>query len=213
MSEHVAIVDCGSGNLRSVANALSRAAREIGADAHIDVTADPAAVSRADRVVLPGVGAFGAYMAGLGAIPGMGPALEHAALRAAKPFLGICVGMQALATRGLEFGETAGLGWVPGRVERFSDRPGRRIPHMGWNEVEILAPHTPFRCLEGEDLYFLHSYRFLPESDTSIAAVCQYGEQVVAAVARDNILGAQFHPEKSQRAGLAFLAAFLKWRP
>jgi len=213
MAERVAIVDCGSGNLRSVANALSRAARDSGAGASIEVTADPATVLRADRVILPGVGAFGACMAGLGAIADMIPALERAVLLDQRPFLGICVGMQALATSGMEFGETAGLGWIPGRVERFEEIPGRRVPHMGWNDITAAASNSPFSILDGADLYFLHSFRFVPENPSSVAAICRYGEDVVAAVARDNILGAQFHPEKSQRAGLAFLAAFLAWRP
>lgn len=213
MTERLCIVDCGSGNLRSVENATARAAREAGLALRVSVSSDPHEVASADRVILPGVGAFGAYMRGLTAIPGLLAALEQSALIERKPFLGVCVGMQALATRGREFGETDGLGWIAGEVRRLDDRPGRLIPHMGWNEVETAATHPVLDSVGGRDAYFLHSFHFVPENVSAVAAFCSYGERLVAAVARDNILGVQFHPEKSQEAGLSLLCAFLRWRP
>jgi glutamine amidotransferase len=213
MTERLCIIDCGSGNLRSVENAAARAAREAGLALRILVSADASEVASADRIILPGVGAFGAYMRGLAAIPGLLGALEKSALIGRRPFLGICVGMQALATTGFEFGETDGLGWIAGEIRPLENRPGRRVPHMGWNEVNLAAPYPVLDCIAGRDAYFLHSFHFVPDNDHSAIAFCDYGERLVAAVARDNILGVQFHPEKSQDAGLALLGAFLRWRP
>jgi glutamine amidotransferase len=213
MTERLCIVDCGSGNLHSVENAAARAAREAGLAVRISVSSEAEQVASADRIILPGVGAFGAYVQGLAAIPGLLSALEKAVLVRGRPFLGICVGMQALATRGFEFGQTDGLGWIAGEVRRLEERPGRRIPHMGWNEVAAAAPHPVCDAIGGRDAYFLHSFHFVPENTASAIAFCSYGESLVAAVARDNILGVQFHPEKSQDAGLDLLAAFLRWRP
>lgn len=215
MADNVVIIDCGSGNLRSVEKALQRAAREAGIAAHISVTGDPAAISHADRIVLPGVGAFAACMAGLEENPEIVPALEHSVLVEGRPFLGICVGMQMLAGRGLEFEEIQGLGWLPGETRRLDPAPGRRIPHVGWNDVSFEP--GPLASAGGaaraDDFYFVHSFHFVPENRAVIAGVCDYFGEVVAAVQRDNILGVQFHPEKSQEAGLSLLARFLAWRP
>ncbi len=197
----LALIDYGAGNLHSVHNALKAA----GGD-DILVTRDPQAVRAADRVVLPGVGAFAACMGGLQAIPGMIDALGEAALARAVPFLGICVGMQLMADTGLEHGESAGLGWVRGRVGALD--PARvKVPHMGWNDVAPTAPHP--LILPGE-AYFLHGYAFTGDD---VLATTDHGGPVVAAIGRDNLIGVQFHPEKSQRYGLDFLARFLEWRP
>lgn len=215
MGETLAIVDYGSGNLRSVAKGFERAAYEAGRSVDVVVTGDADRVAQADRIVLPGVGAFAACRAGLDAAPGMVDALESAVRDEGRPFMGICVGMQLLATRGLEFGETPGLGWIAGDVAALPiDEPGLRAPHMGWNEVsstntsDVLAS-----AAEGADFYFAHSFSFEVENEEDVAAVCTYGARFAAAVANDNICGVQFHPEKSQAAGVAVLAAFLAWRP
>ena len=205
MADAVALVDYGAGNLHSVENAL----RAVGAQVH--VTADAGEVAKAERIVLPGVGAFGFCAGGLRAVDGMVEALEARVLGDGVPFLGICVGMQLLATRGLEHGETPGLGWIAGDVVAIE--PGReqvRVPHMGWNDV-MLARHKP--VVEAGEAYFLHSYHFVPEDENAVAARTDHGGKLVAAVAKDNILGVQFHPEKSQRYGLDLLARFLEWAP
>jgi glutamine amidotransferase len=199
------VVDYGAGNLRSVANALGAAGEH---DAR--VTREPAQVAAADRLVLPGVGAFGACMAALAAIPGMVEALERAVLGRGIPFLGICVGLQLLAGEGHEFGVHAGLGWVPGKVVRLApENPRLAVPHIGWREVEA----TGSGPVTSGWAYFVHSFRFEAEDAADVAAWCDYGGPVVAAIRRANILGVQFHPEKSQAEGLAFLARFLAWRP
>ncbi len=211
----VALIDYGSGNLRSAEKALARAARE-GATGHeITVTADPFVVTKAERIVLPGVGAFADCMAGVTAIPGMRQALDEAVLARAVPFLGICVGMQLLATIGREFGETAGLGWIDGEVVKLSPAdPALKIPHMGWNELTILRPHPLFAGIaSGAHAYFVHSYEFRTEDSEAVLATTDYGGPVTAAVGRGNIAGTQFHPEKSQAVGLRFLQNFLSWWP
>ncbi len=212
MAQQVAIIDYGSGNLRSVEKAFERAARESGLAAHFTVTDDAALIRAADRLVLPGVGAFGACMAGLSARAGLLEALEHGVLAMGRPFLGICVGMQLLADRSQEFGSHDGLGWIVGDVKPF-DGAGLRTPHMGWNEIAVPAPHPLLDGLHGEAFYFAHSYCFDPENNAHAVAFCDYGERFAAAVARDNIAGVQFHPEKSQRAGLRLLQNFLHWDP
>lgn len=219
MSEKIVIVDYGSGNLRSVQKAFERVITDTGASAHALVSDDPAQIANADRVVLPGVGAFGACMAGLSENINVVSALEHAVLADHKPFLGICVGMQLLADRGLEFGETPGLGWVAGDVKPLpivgpdgADAGRLRVPHMGWNTVTFENAHPVFDG-PADDFYFVHSYHFTPENDAHITGVCRYGETIVAAIARDNIVATQFHPEKSQAAGLALIGRFLNWRP
>ncbi|MGU3538239.1 imidazole glycerol phosphate synthase subunit HisH [Methylobacterium sp. A54F] len=215
--ETVAIIDYGSGNLHSAAKAFERAAREAGV-ARILVTRDPEAVAAADRVVLPGVGAYADCRRGLDAVPGMVEAMEEAAHRKGRPFLGICVGMQLLATRGLEYETTAGLGWIPGDVGpiRPAD-PGLKVPHMGWNTLRPDRAHPLLDGIPtGEDglhAYFVHSYALKADRPDDVVAHSDYGGPVTAIVGRDNVAGTQFHPEKSQRLGLALIANFLRWRP
>ena len=215
---NVAVVDYGSGNLRSAAKALSRAAQESGSSASILVTDDAAVVAAADRVVLPGVGAFADCKRGLEAVDGMAAAVEEAVRVRGRPFLGICVGMQLMADRGLEHGETAGFGWLAGDVVRLSsgtDADGHplKIPHMGWNTLSVDRPHPVLAGIaSGDYAYFVHSYHFKAETD-AILATSEYGETVTAMVGRDTIVGTQFHPEKSQATGLRLLANFLAWSP
>lgn len=208
MAETLALIDYGAGNLHSVANALKAA----GAEA-VTVTADPDVVRAADRIVLPGVGSFKACAEGLRAIPGLIAAMEERVQVGGAPFLGICVGMQLLATRGVEHGVTAGLGWIAGEV-RLIERtdPAIKIPHMGWNDV-ALTPHYKSMLIEPGEAYFLHSYHFATAEGASVAAMTDHGGGVVAAVAQGNIVGVQFHPEKSQAFGLALLSRFLEWKP
>ena len=200
----LALIDIGSGNLHSVENAL----RAAGA-ADVLITADPDAVRGADRIVLPGVGAFGACAASLRAIKGMEEALGEAVLGpAARPFLGVCVGMQLMADAGEEHGEHRGLGWMPGRVRLLTPAdPDARVPHMGWNDVVPTGDHL---LVPPGEVYFLHSYAFHGDG---VLATTDHGGPVAAAIGRDNLLGVQFHPEKSQRYGLELLSAFLEWRP
>ena len=216
----VAIVDYGSGNLQSAAKAFERAAREANIAAEIQVTADPARVARADRVVLPGVGAFADCKAGLEALSGMTDALTEVAITRARPFIGICVGMQLMATGSLEHGWHAGLGWIAGEV--IGIKPGRgpsgeplKVPHMGWNELMIREPPHPILAGlgDGDHLYFVHSYHMVPESEANIRATTDYGRSLTAAIGRDNLFGTQFHPEKSQAKGLRLIGNFLTWEP
>jgi glutamine amidotransferase len=214
----VAVVDYGSGNLHSAAKAFERAAHDTGLDQPIVVTADPAAVARADRVVLPGVGAFADCRRGLDAVDGMVEALEEAVRRKGRPFFGICVGMQLLAERGREYEVTEGLGWIPGEVDRIAPNdPGLKIPHMGWNTLNVARAHPLLGDLQfgarGLHAYFVHSYQLKPAEPADLVAAADYGGAVTAIVARDNMVGTQFHPEKSQRLGLALIANFLKWKP
>lgn len=212
--ETVALIDYGSGNLRSAAKAIERAAGEADASYTVLVTSDADAVRRADRVVLPGVGAFADCKRGLSEVPGMLDALEEVVHRRARPFLGICVGMQLMAERGREYGVTEGLGWIPGEVVKLEPAdPALKIPHMGWNELNIRHPHPVLAGLpEGSHAYFVHSYQFkLADPDTLIASA-DYGGPFAAVVGRDNLVGTQFHPEKSQATGLALIANFLRWK-
>jgi len=214
----VAIVDYGSGNLHSAAKAFERAAHDAGLDQPIVVTADPAAVARADRVVLPGVGAFADCRRGLDAVPGMVEALEEAVRRKGRPFFGICVGMQLLAERGREYEVTDGLGWIAGEVDRVAPSdPNLKIPHMGWNTLNVARSHPLLDGLEfgpqGRHAYFVHSYQLKPAQRADLVAAADYGGAVTAIVGRDNIVGTQFHPEKSQKLGLALIANFLRWKP
>ncbi len=208
----VALIDYGSGNLRSAEKALIRAAAGC---ARVVVTHAPEEVARADRVVLPGVGAFAACMDALSARSGVVEAMTEAVMDRGAPFLGICVGMQLLAGRGLEFGVTPGLGWIPGDVKRIgSADPRLKVPHMGWNtltEVSNLPMLADMKA--GAPVYFTHSFAMFPEDRAHVAAYVDHGGLFPAAVARDNIAGVQFHPEKSQAAGLGLLAKFLEWRP
>jgi glutamine amidotransferase len=199
----LALIDYGAGNLHSVANAL----RAAGCDDLI-VTADPVAVARADRIVLPGVGAFGACAAALRGVPGLVEALDRRVRVEAAPFLGVCVGMQLMADAGEEMGTHAGLGWIAGRVRRLEPTdPTAKVPHMGWNDVRPLAPHP---LIEPGEAYFLHSYAF---DGADVLATTDHAGPVTAAIGRDTMLGVQFHPEKSQGYGLALLKRFLAWRP
>jgi glutamine amidotransferase len=214
----VAIVDYGSGNLHSAAKAFERAARESGHDQPILVTSDPEEVARADRVVLPGVGAFADCRRGLDAISGMVDALERRVRKEGRPFLGICVGMQLMAERGREYEVTAGLGWIPGDVDRITpDDLSLKIPHMGWNTLNVLQPHPLLDGIEvgpqGLHAYFVHSFHLKPTERSDLVAQADYGGPVTAIVGRDTMVGTQFHPEKSQRLGLRLIANFLKWTP
>ncbi|MEW6254712.1 MAG: imidazole glycerol phosphate synthase subunit HisH [Pseudomonadota bacterium] len=214
----VAIVDYGSGNLHSAAKAIERAAADAGADGRVVVTSDPDVVRAADRVVLPGVGAFADCRRGLDAVPGMVAALDEAVHERGRPFLGICVGLQLLAETGLEHGETAGLGWVKGVVDRIAPSDSAlKIPHMGWNTLSLLRPHPLLEGIptgeHGLHAYFVHSYHMKLADTADLVATTDYGGTVTAVVARNNVAGTQFHPEKSQKLGLALLANFLKWRP
>ena len=202
----LALIDYGAGNLHSVHNAL----RKAGADDAV-ITADPDVVAGADRIVLPGGGAFRACRDALVAIPGMVEAMNEAVRQRGVPFLGVCVGMQLLADAGEEFGRHEGLGWIGGTVRLIEPRdPAIKVPHMGWNDVALRG--TP-PLLEAGEAYFLHSYHFEAAAPAHVAAVTDHGGPLVAAVARDTIIGCQFHPEKSQSYGLSFLSRFLDWRP
>ncbi len=211
----VALIDYGSGNLRSAEKALARASQERGTGHTIVVTADPKVVAAAERIVLPGVGAFADCMAGLKALPGMADTLTDAVTVRGVPFLGICVGMQLMASVGREFGDHPGLGWIAGDVVRMAPSdPTLKIPHMGWNELIFARPHSLFAGLEpGAHAYFVHSYVIRPRDPADILATADYGAPFAAAVGRGNIAGTQFHPEKSQAVGLAILGNFLNWTP
>ena len=209
MAEAIALIDYGAGNLHSVNNALLAAGAE-----RVAVTADPAIVRGARRVVLPGVGSFKACSEGLNAIPDLVEALEERVMVDGVPFLGVCVGMQLLASSGFEHGVTPGLGWIAGEVRAIERTdPAIKVPHMGWNDVSPTPHGDGASLIEPGEAYFLHSYHFRPEDGRDIAAMTDHGGGLVAAVARDNIVGVQFHPEKSQAYGLALLARFLEWNP
>jgi glutamine amidotransferase len=214
----VAIVDYGSGNLHSAAKAFERASRESGHGEPIVVTRDPDAVRRAERVVLPGVGAFADCRRGLDAVSGMVEALEETVHRKGRPFLGICVGMQLMAERGREYVVTEGLGWIRGEVDRIAPAdPALKIPHMGWNTLSARTQHKLLDGIpvgpDGLHAYFVHSYQLRPADRADAVAEADYGGPVTAIVARGNMAGTQFHPEKSQKLGLALIANFLKWKP
>ncbi len=208
------LIDYGSGNLRSAEKALLRAAAERPGAPEVVTTSDPDIVAKADRLVLPGVGAFAACMGALQSVDGLKDAIDEAVTRRGRPFLGICVGMQLMADRGLEFGETKGFGWIKGDVRRIEPGDARlKVPHMGWNALEGVADHPVFAGVQGRDVYFTHSFALYPERAEDAAAWTTHGERFAAAVARDNVAGAQFHPEKSQAVGIKLLSDFLEWRP
>lgn len=214
----VAIIDYGSGNLRSATRAFERAAREAGLRAEIDLTSDAGRVASADRIVLPGVGAYADCRAGLDAVPGMVEAIEEAATVKARPFLGICVGMQLMSERGLEKTVTRGLGWIAGDVREITPAdPALKIPQIGWNTIHVKQSHPLFAGIptgdDGLHAYFVHSYHLDATRDDQVLATADYGGPVTAAVATGNKAGTQFHPEKSQRLGLALIANFLRWNP
>ena len=213
----VAIIDYGSGNLRSAAKAFERMAAETHYKGEILVTADADVAARADRVVLPGVGAYRDCAEGLRAVDGMWEALDQFAA-SGKPFLGICVGMQLMASWGREFGDTKGFGWIPGEVVKLTPSdPTLKIPHMGWNELRALTDHPVLKgvggATTGDHAYFVHSFHMLPENPDYRLGMVEYGQEVTAAIGRDNIIGTQFHPEKSQAVGLHLIANFLGWAP
>jgi imidazole glycerol-phosphate synthase subunit HisH len=201
----LALIDYGAGNLQSVKNALKAAGAK-----DVAVTADPDVIARADRIILPGVGAFAHCMTALSAIDGMIAALEQRVRKDRMPFLGICVGMQLLADAGVEHGTHTGLGWIGGTVRAITPAANIRVPHMGWNDVIPAQDHP---IIQGGEAYFLHGYHFEVEDKADVAATTQHGDTLVAAVAKDNIVGVQFHPEKSQTYGLNFLKRFLEWTP
>ena len=213
----VAIIDYGAGNLHSASKAFERMAREVGG-IDVAVTADPEQVRRADRIMLPGVGAFADCKAGLDAVPGMVEVLEEQVIGAGKPFLGVCVGMQLMASEGREKAVTAGLGWIAGAVERIKPSdPHIKIPHMGWNTIDIVKRHALLDGIpdgpDGLHAYFVHSYHLVTENEGTRIATADYGGSVTACVGRDNLFGAQFHPEKSQALGLRLIENFLRWTP
>jgi glutamine amidotransferase len=215
---HVAIIDYGSGNLHSAAKAFERAAREAASRLSVKVTAKPEDVAAAERIVLPGVGAFADCKRGLESVPGMVEALTDAVQENGKPFLGICVGLQLMATRGLEHGVTTGLDWIGGEVRAIEpDDPDLKIPHMGWNTLRVAHDHALIDGIPtgetGMHAYFVHSYHFVPLEEDRLVASTDYGGRITALVAKDNMAGTQFHPEKSQKLGLALIANFLRWRP
>jgi glutamine amidotransferase len=214
----VAIIDYGSGNLHSAAKAFERAARTLDAPDRIMVTRDPDMVFRADRIVLPGVGAFADCRRGLDALDGMTEAMTEAVRDKARPFFGICVGMQLMATRGKEHVTTDGFDWIAGDVEKISPRDEKlKIPHMGWNTLDMVREHAVLEGLpigpRGRHAYFVHSYHLNAANEADVLARADYGGPVTAMVGRDTAIGTQFHPEKSQRFGLALIANFLKWKP
>jgi imidazole glycerol-phosphate synthase subunit HisH len=215
---HVAIIDYGSGNLHSAAKAFERAAREQGLQLAIRVTAEPEEMLLAERIVLPGVGAFADCRRGLERVPGMIEALEEAVHERGKPFFGICVGLQLMAERGHENGLTPGLGWIEGEVRAIEPSDSSlKIPHMGWNTLKLARTHALFDGIptgeQGLNAYFVHSYHLVLSDHRALVASTDYGGEVTAFVAKDNMAGSQFHPEKSQKLGLALIANFLKWKP
>ena len=216
--QRVVIIDYGSGNLHSAAKAFERAARESDANAEIVVTSSVAEVARADRIVLPGVGAYADCKRGLDAVPDLIPALEDAVRKKGRPFLGICVGMQLLSERGLEHGTSEGLGWIKGDVRAIEPQDATlKIPHMGWNTLSVATPHALLKDIatgpNGLHTYFVHSYHLAAKDRRVVVAETDYGGPVTAMIADGNIAGTQFHPEKSQTLGLKLLANFLHWQP
>lgn len=212
----LSLIDYGSGNLRSAAKAIQRAADENNIALDLAVTADTKTVAAADAIVLPGVGAFADCYRGLSSLPGMIETLNEQVIKSGKPFLGICVGMQLMAAVGREHGEHKGLGWIDGAVELLKPSDAAlKVPHMGWNQLRLLQPQHPVLAgiKTGDHAYFVHSYHLLPNDPAVILADADYGGAVVAAIGRANMVGTQFHPEKSQATGLRLLANFLRWRP
>ncbi|MBB3391529.1 glutamine amidotransferase [Rhizobium sp. BK275] len=214
----VAIIDYGSGNLRSATKAFERAAREAGIEAEINLTDKAEIVAAADRIVLPGVGAYADCRRGLDAVPGMTEALLEGVEKKARPFLGICVGMQLMSSRGLEKTVTQGFGWIAGDVVEMTPAdPELKIPQIGWNTLDLKQDHPLFDGIptgpDGLHAYFVHSYHFAAEKASDVIATTDYGGPMTAFVGRDNMAGSQFHPEKSQKLGLALIANFLRWAP
>lgn len=215
MALSLAIVDYGSGNLHSAHKAIERAAHEVGLKGEIKVTSHPEDILAAERIVLPGVGAFADCRRGLAAVPGMEEALDEAVRRRGRPFLGICVGLQLMADRGLEFETVDGLGWIAGEVVAIAPADASlKIPHMGWNDLQLRRAHPLLDGIgAGAHAYFVHSYRFAPALPGDVVATVDYAGEIAAILGRDNVVGVQFHPEKSQETGLRLIANFLRWQP
>jgi glutamine amidotransferase len=217
MTGTVAIIDYGSGNLRSAAKAFERSVRALRSEIEVAVSNDPDFVRRADRIVLPGVGAFEDCMNGLMAVRGMRDAIDERVIRGGVPFLGICVGMQLMASEGHEKGVYKGLNWIMGPVTRLEPRGGLKVPHMGWNTLNFTHAHPLLANIPDGDAglhaYFVHSYHLQPTDDRQLYATADYGQAVTACVGRDNLFGTQFHPEKSQTLGLTLIENFLEWAP
>lgn len=216
--QRLVIIDYGSGNLHSAAKAFERAARESGAGISVTVSSRAEDVAAADRIVLPGVGAYADCKRGLARVPGMIATLEDAVRKKARPFLGICVGMQLMSERGREFEVTEGLGWIKGEVRAIEpEDKSLKIPHMGWNTLDVVTPHALLDGIatgrQGLHAYFVHSYHFVAASEAHVVARTGYGGPITALVAKDNMAGTQFHPEKSQTLGLKLIANFLAWKP
>lgn len=211
----LALIDYGAGNLHSAAKALERAASECGYKSEICITSEAKMLKKATHIVLPGVGAFADCKQGLNNVSGMVEALEQAVLLEKKPFLGICVGMQLLATKGLEHGIHQGMGWIEGEVSRLTPKnPALQIPHMGWNELSLLQNHSVLKDIKtGDHAYFVHSYHYGKIAPQNLIATAEYASEITAMIGRENIIGTQFHPEKSQATGLKLLANFLNWKP
>ena len=210
----IAIIDYGSGNLRSAQKAFERVASELSLKSEVMLTANAADVAAADHIVLPGVGAFADCETGLDALDGMTEALRERVLIGGKPFLGICVGMQLLATTGYERELTNGLDWLPGHVQKLEvGSTAYKIPHMGWNTIDVLKSHKVLEGLDGESVYFVHSYAFCPEDINNCIATTSHGASFASVVGHNNVIGTQFHPEKSQHVGLRLIKNFLEWRP
>lgn len=212
----IAVVDCGSGNLRSVVRSLERAASECGVEAEVEITRSSKTISTADRLVMPGQGAFARCMAGVTGIPGLADSLSEAVVTRKRPFLGICVGMQLMASRSTEHGHHEGLNWIPGLVDTIAPTdPALKIPHMGWNSLSIQNTDHPVlkNVPAGSHVYFVHSYHVICDAKHDCFATTDYSGQVTAIIGKDNVIGTQFHPEKSQSVGLALLRGFLEWRP
>jgi imidazole glycerol-phosphate synthase subunit HisH len=215
VKQMITIIDYGSGNLRSAAKAFERAAREEGITTEVRVTNDPDVAAKADRIILPGVGAFADCRAGLMAVDGMYDALQDAVINRAVPFFGICVGMQLMTSRSLEYGHSEGMNWIGGEVTSLEPSdPSLKIPHMGWNELQITSDHQLLDGLSnGDHIYFVHSYHVKTTDADHVLGTVDYGGPVTAMIAKDNMIGSQFHPEKSQQAGLRLIGNFLKWKP
>jgi glutamine amidotransferase len=218
VSETIAIIDYGSGNLKSAAKAFEHAAKALDHAPKILVTNDPTAIQKADRIVLPGVGAFADCRAGLMAVPGLADTLQDQVIKKAKPFFGICVGMQLMAETGMEKGAHEGLGWIPGVVKLIEPTDkDLKIPHMGWNTLKFTQSHPLFDGLQdgpdGQHAYFVHSYHLAAKDPKTVLPTADYGMTITAIVGRDNMVGTQFHPEKSQKFGLALIENFLRWHP
>tara|TARA_Y100001935_G_C17302768_1_gene510332 strand:- start:1639 stop:2286 length:648 start_codon:yes stop_codon:yes gene_type:complete len=214
--EIIGIIDYGSGNIHSATKAFEKVAKDLKKEIKVMRVNNAADIKRCDRIVLPGVGAFKDCKAGINNIEALLPTLEKKILDEGAPFLGICVGMQLLADEGFEGEQTAGFGWIPGLVDKIPAKMGLKIPHMGWNNIELKKAHSIFNELDNNEemiAYFVHSYYFQVKKIENLLGYCDYGSKITAIIGKDNIIGCQFHPEKSQKIGLKFIKSFMNWRP